>query len=537
LAVEPRRRSLSTFWNGFVAGLLALAFNFLLRLGGVAPFPPEAAINAFISIVPASIEEPAVQSLGDLAGELGLFVATLIAALVYGVLLVLFDRWAAPRLGTKKLTNLENLLLFSAIPWLLFGLVLFGVLGQGLFGTGTGYSSSPYVWAFPLTLLLVQGLYAFGAASYHPATKVAVAGTPVSSSRRSFIEKGVLGVLAVGAAIVSLTRWDSFLTGGIQPTGGSQPVDLQDAPAIFRDPRLTSLVDSEVTPNDNFYRVAIDIFDPSVDISSWSLMVDGMVGTPKKYALGDLQALPQTTEYNTFECVSNDINGNLIGNAKWTGVKLADLFADVGGVNDGAAYVVFYSVDGYSVGIPLARSQMSTSMVAYQMNDQTLPVEHGYPLRAVIPGLYGMMSAKWITRISVVGSVYSGYWQTRGWTNDAEVNTVAFVTTPSSGSQQSLSAYGGSVMVAGYAYAGDRGISKVEVSFDGGKTWETATLKNPLTTQTWALWAYDWRPQPGNYNILARATDGAGTVQTSSIAGNFPNGATGYVLVESVSVG
>jgi DMSO/TMAO reductase YedYZ molybdopterin-dependent catalytic subunit len=207
------------------------------------------------------------------------------------------------------------------------------------------------------------------------------------------------------------------------------------------------------------------------------------------------------------------------------------LFADAGGVPQGVQYVVFYSVDGYSVGIPLSRAMMSDSMVAYEMNDTTLPQKHGFPLRAVVPGLYGMMSAKWVRKIQLVNSFYSGYWQTRGWSNDGTVQTVAFIILPGQGAQQSLSQNKGSILLGGYAYAGDRGVSKVEVSTDGGSTWQSATLKQAIANNTWALWALDWHPSaPGAYTIYARATDGSEVVQTSSQTPTFPNGATGYAM-------
>ena len=201
----------------------------------------------------------------------------------------------------------------------------------------------------------------------------------------------------------------------------------------------------------------------------------------------------------------------------------------MGGVSEGAEYVVFYSVDGYSVGIPLSKAMESDSMLAYEMNSVPLPQDHGYPLRAVIPGLYGMMSAKWIRKISVVNTTYMGYWQTRGWSNVGTVQTLAFITVPSGGASQSLSANNGRVIVGGYAYAGDRGISKVEVSTDGGKTWQAAVLKPPISNDAWALWAFEWTTtQTGSVNVYARATDGTGEVQTSAQSGNFPSGATGY---------
>jgi DMSO/TMAO reductase YedYZ molybdopterin-dependent catalytic subunit len=533
------RRALTLFLLGSLAGLVALAFNFLLRLGGIAAFPPESALTAFLGVIPASIEEPMVQQFGDFAGQLGLFIATLIAAATYGVILLVYDRYGAKRAASLGIGRFEGLLALGLVPWLLFGLVLFPLGGDAFFGAASPFASSSQVWAFPLTLLLTQCVFAwvlwFG---YRPSQPVPaprrknVFGQGIrgrEASRREFIEMGVIGFFAVVGAAVGLSSLGSLFSTPVQVTGGSQPIDLQDAPAIFRDPRLASFVGSELTPVDNFYRVAIDVLDPTVAASSWSLKVDGMVNAPKSYSLQDVQALPQTSEYSTFECVSNEVNGNLISTAKWTGVKISDILADAGGVQSGSIYLVFYSVDGYSVGIPLAKAMMDDSLLAYTMNDQPLPTKHGYPLRAVIPGYYGMMSPKWINRISVVPSVYDGYWQTRGWTNNATVHTETFIAVPSA-STVSLSQNGGSIIIAGYAFAGDRGISKVEVSLDNGKTWQVAELKRPLSNLAWALWAYEWQPPAtGEYQIVARATDGNGSVQTSVVTDTFPNGATGYV--------
>jgi DMSO/TMAO reductase YedYZ molybdopterin-dependent catalytic subunit len=537
--VESRlrpRRTLFLFLGGTLAGLVALGFNFLLRLGGVAAFPPESALSAFLRVIPASIEEPMVQQLGDFAGQLGLLLATLVAAAAYGAILLIYDKYGAARASSMGLSRLEGLLALGVVPWLIFGLVLFPLDGDAIFGASSPFASAAQIWAFPFTLLLVQCVFAWTASlRYRPVLlEIAPRNEGALSQgqdlqRREFIEKGAIGILAAVVGLLSLGGIAQLFPSQLQPTGGSQPVDLQDAPAIFTDPRLASLVDSEVTPNADFYRVAIDIIDPTVNVSSWSLMVDGLVNDPRSYSIQDLQSFPQVSQYTTFECVSNKVNGNLISNAKWGGVKISDILANAGGVQPGTNYLVFYSVDGYSVGIPLAKGMMDDSMLAYSMNDQALPVAHGYPLRAVIPGLYGMMSAKWIKRISAIGSVYEGYWQTRGWTNDATIYTETFIVLPSA-STVSISQNGGSIIVAGYAFAGDRGVSKVEVSFDNGSTWQQAALKKPLSNLTWALWAYEWRPPAaGEYQVIARATDGSGQVQTSSVAGNFPNGATGYV--------
>ncbi len=533
--MRPRRAS-SVFASGFIAGAVALGFNFLLRLGGIAAFPPESAFNAFLRIVPASVEEPAVELLGDLAGQLGLFIAALVACAVYGILAWAFDAFSVGRSFFSRLGRVEVLLVLGAVLWALFGLVLFPIDGDSAFGISSAVASSGMAWAFPFTLLLVQGVFALVLSwRYAPQqTDVQLAGNPALKqdvARREFIEKGAIGALAVLAAVVGLTSVGQLFTSRLRPSGGGQPIDLQDAPAIFSDPRLTNFVDYEVTPNDDFYRVAVDIVDPTVDVSNWSLAVDGMVNAPKKYTLQDLQGLHGTSQYTTFECVSNTINGGLIGNAKWEGVKISDLLADAGGAQAGAVYVVFYGTEGYSVGIPFEKAMMDDSLLAYSMNDQPLPVKHGFPLRAVIPGLYGMMSCKWVYRVSVVGSVYRGFWQTRGWTNDATINTGTFIVEPET-SSASISQNNGSIIVAGYAFAGDRGVSKVEVSFDGGATWQEAQLKRPSSGLTWALWAYEWTPPgPGQYQVVARTTDGTGQLQSSMNTDPFPNGATGYATV------
>jgi DMSO/TMAO reductase YedYZ molybdopterin-dependent catalytic subunit len=547
---------LASLERGAFAGIVSLGFLFILRLGGLAPFPPESALEAFLRIIPESIQEPSVQTLGDFAGDLGLIVATLIAILIYGIFALILERYFAPRMLSKGASRYEKFLVYSFIPWLFFGLIVLPATGASVFGISSGVgNASTAVWLFPIALLVSNLVFGSVLSWEYSDIKIFVAGrtgTSISGSgapktresssvsRRSFLEKGAIALVALGLMVTSL---DSLLTSSSStrttpPTnsnstssGGSGAINLQDAPSIFDDPRLADLVDNEVTSNANFYRVAIDVFDPSVDISSWTLQVAGVAGNGKTYTIEELQILPVTTEYNTFECVSNTINGNLISNASWTGVKLSDLFSDAGGVPSGAQNVVFYSVDGYSVAIPISTAMNSDSIVAYEMNGATLPQRHGYPLRAVIPGLYGMMSAKWVRKIQIIDSGYMGYWQTRGWSDVGLVQTVAFVIIPGYGAQASLSQNKGTILLGGYAYAGARGISKVEVSTDNGQTWQTATLKPEIASNTWRLWAFAWTPpKTGNYSIFARATDGTGALQTSIETDTFPLGATGYAM-------
>lgn len=528
-------------------GILAVLFGFILRLASLAPFPPEAATEALISVIPASIEEPAVQSLGDFAGLLTLFGASIFLVAVYGILGIIFEKYVEPEKRLGFLSRLERALLLSIVPWLVIGLLVFPLTGYSIFGQSSAFASPDTIWIFPISLLLSQLLFGLSISTGptqlpQPANSSAESDELLkrapwtSVTRRAFLDRSAIIGSAVVLGLVSAGRLFSALAASTMPGSGGTPVDLKDAPPIFSDPRLQSLVDSEVTSNSSFYRVAIDLFDPSVSSAYWSLALSGAVANPKRYNLTQLQALPSMDMYDTFLCVSNLVNGNLVGNAKWTGLKISDLIADAGGLLPGAQYIVFYSVDGYSVGLPVSKATAPDSILAYKMNDATLPVKHGYPLRAVIPGLYGMMSAKWINEIRVVNSAYDGYWQTRGWTNDATVNTQSFIMVPSNGSSVSLSASNGSVILGGVAYAGERGISNVEVSVDEGSTWTPAVLKNPLSTATWRLWALDWHPSStGSYNIYVRSTDGTGQTQTSTATDTYPNGATGYAMI-NVSV-
>jgi hypothetical protein len=183
---------------------------------------------------------------------------------------------------------------------------------------------------------------------------------------------------------------------------------------------------------------------------------------------------------------------------------------------------------------------MDGTILAYEMNGVALPTEHGFPVRAIVPGLYGMMNAKWITDIELVDMVYEGFWQRRGWANNAKYQTHSKIVFPGDALRNrfeelstNAATIGSKSPIAGVAFAGDRGISKVEVSTDGGNTWQSASIKDPLSSNSWVLWALDWIPQnKGKYNIVVRATDKAGNMQAAEIRDNYPNGAAGYHSVE-----
>ena len=246
--------------------------------------------------------------------------------------------------------------------------------------------------------------------------------------------------------------------------------------------------------------------------------------------------MPSIEEYVTLACISNIIGGELISTALWKGVRLKDIL-ERAKTGPNVKYIVFRCADGYDVGIPLERGLLDSTILAYEMNRAPLNNKHGFPVRAIVPGLYGMMNPKWITEIELVDKVYEGYWQRNGWDNNAEYNTGSSIVIPGNapirnrfrGLNETQTSSDERIPIAGIAFGGDRGISKVEVSLDGGNTWKTAQIKDPLSKYTWVLWTGGYIP-PGvdNYKIVVRATDKFGKTQTSEMNKPFPNGSTGY---------
>lgn len=281
----------------------------------------------------------------------------------------------------------------------------------------------------------------------------------------------------------------------------------------------------EVTPNDRFYVVSKNPpgFDPKLDADRWMLEVAGLVGRPLKLGYRQLRALPAVEQLQTLECISNEVGGDLISNAKWKGVRLRDLLEQAGGTGAKAVKVAFRCADGYTEAIPVADALNPTTLLAYEMNGEPLPPAHGYPVRLLVPGLFGMKNPKWITRIEVVDYDFQGYWERSGWSDEAVVKTMSkFTTTPRSAGLEE-------VPLGGVAYTGDRGVREVDVSTDGGKTWAKAEVKSPLGPFTWVLWAALWKPTaPGEYTLKVRAKDGGGVVQIAKEAPTLPDGASGY---------
>jgi DMSO/TMAO reductase YedYZ molybdopterin-dependent catalytic subunit len=348
---------------------------------------------------------------------------------------------------------------------------------------------------------------------------------------------GALGLLAVGLAFRQLSGGGIGDRGGkplLRPSGAAplRPVNVppdgpEDAPF-----RSIAGLTPEITPNHRHYVVDESIIDPDVDQASWKLRVDGMVSKPFTIGYGELLSIPAIEQFVTMQCISNEVGGNLVGTAKWTGVPLAALLDRAGGVPARAVRVVFHAVGGYTDSLPVAKATDGMTVVAYGMNDRTLPRAHGYPARIIAPGIYGMKSVKWLQRIEVVDYDYKGYWAAgAGWDNIAIIKTASRIDVPAE-----LAAVKGDAMVAGVAWAGERGIQRVEVSFDGGRTWTPATLRRKLSRTGWRQWRLPWRPATsGKTELVVRAVDGQGALQIQTPEAPFPSGSSGYERVEVVT--
>jgi DMSO/TMAO reductase YedYZ molybdopterin-dependent catalytic subunit len=292
-------------------------------------------------------------------------------------------------------------------------------------------------------------------------------------------------------------------------------------------PNLTPIVE----PTEDFYRIDTALLVPSVDTATWTLRIHGLVDRETTLTWAQLIALPMFEQYVTLACVSNEVGGKLVGNAKWTGVRLRDVL-DIAGVQASATQLVGRSVDGFTAGMPTAwvMDPSREPMIALKMNDEPLPRNHGYPARLVVPGLYGYVSAtKWLTELELTTlEGFNGYWVPLGWAKEAPILTQSRIDTPRGG------VAGGTVPIAGIAWAPDRGISKVEVSIDG--QWREARLSKPISDATWVQWVTDWTTTPGSHTIQVRATDGDGVVQEERSSPPVPDGARGWHTV-SVNIG
>jgi DMSO/TMAO reductase YedYZ molybdopterin-dependent catalytic subunit len=349
-------------------------------------------------------------------------------------------------------------------------------------------------------------------------------GQPAALERRWFLGLASgAAVVAAGSALWARAIVREMASAAREAVGLPRPRDPAaplPAAASVDVPGITPIV----TPNGDFYRIDTAFVTPRIDPQEWTLTVHGHVEEPVTLTYGDLLAMPMVERYVTLACVSNEVGGDLVGNAKWLGVPLADVLA-LARPTEEAQQVVGRSVDGFTAGFPIElASDGRDALVAVGMNDEPLPFAHGFPARLVVEGVYGYVSAtKWLAQVELTTwDGFDGYWIPRGWAKEAPIKTQSRIDVPRRGRVPA-----GPTVVAGVAWAQGRGISVVEVRVDGG-AWQRCELSAPISDATWRQWRTTVDLAPGEHVIEARATDGDGVPQTSEYAPPAPDGATGY---------
>ena len=337
-----------------------------------------------------------------------------------------------------------------------------------------------------------------------------------NDGRRRFL--ALLG-LAAGALVLgggALRRLVESLPMG--SVSADVAAGIPDDPGFRPVPGLTPAV----TSHEDHYVVDVNIDPPRIEDAGWRLHVHGSVERPLSLSLDDLRAMTTVEELAMLSCISNTVGGGLTGNARWTGVRLADLL-DRAHTRTSAAAVRAAAADGYEDTIPIGRVRRPEVLVAIAMDGLLLPTEHGRPARLIVPGLYGMKNVKWLTELEVLDTMENGYWEERGWGLRAETRTESRIDVP--GDHDVVPS---SFTAAGVAWAGDRRISRVEVSLDEGRSWRPAQLERELGPFSWRRWQIPLRVEPGTHPLTVRAYDGAGGVQDAERRPPHPSGASGY---------
>ena len=354
-----------------------------------------------------------------------------------------------------------------------------------------------------------------------------------SIGRRGFFKLLGLGTLGLGFGV---SIFDTiFAASGV--SGAETAEETKHRLKIIGTVDFMGFRAKEITPNQEFYITTYSPEVPEINASKHSLRIEGLVGKPSVFTMADLDALKDKKEFVTLQCIGNPVGGDSIGNALWEGVTFKRVL-DLAQPGSGIVKAALFGEDGYSDSIPYDLAQSDDVFLAWTMNGEPLPKQHGHPLRLIVPGIYGMKNVKWISKVELVNYNFEGYWEKKGWSDEAVIPVRSQILMPMSGKSVPLGKY----MVGGVAFGGRYGISKVQVSLDGGKNWSDAQMKPPLSKWAWSLWEYDWTPQrKGGYKIAVRGFDRSGKAQESTsllgkVTGSFPSGAKGIHRVDMTVV-
>ncbi|WP_336002351.1 molybdopterin-dependent oxidoreductase [Halorientalis halophila] len=478
--------ALPTLLVGLCAGLTAVVGSY--AAAGFTPAFVLSPITAWLTAtIPNAVTNTVIETLGSLGQQLNLATAVALTVTAVGALAV-----AALVVG-RRLRN-------RALP-----VVLTGVGTWGFVAVATGEPLLALGAALPPAVVVLVAVAA-------PSLS---ASRPVDSRRRQLLA-GSLSLVgfALGGYAVGQRR---------TPTLGGEsldPSDRRERLLAAAEAQSFSLEGAEPLVSDNFYTVDVANVDPTLDESDWTLTITGEVAEEVTLDYEDLTAMESVDRFETLRCVGESLNGQKMDTALWTGAPLRDLVERAGPKGD-CECVRLRAADDYYQVFPI--DALEDSLLAYGMNGDALPRGHGYPVRALIPGHWGEIQVKWLTEIEVLDRDADGYWEERGWHGTGPVETVAKLHSVSDLAD-------GRKQVGGHAYAGTRGIDRVEVSTDGGSTWNEAELTDPLEgISVWRQWRYRYDPPSGEHEVVVRAIDGEGNRQPREERDAFPSGATGWV--------
>ena len=538
-------------WAGALAGLAAAAAALgagELVVGIVGDDDPSlvAAVGAeFIDRFAASLKDIAVELFGT-NDKVALVVGIVIMSMLFGALLGV--------VAVKRF-------LVAALGFVAFGLVGFAAyradeLGRPATGlvasvvaAGVGVATLRWlfwIWAHPPSTVAAMSM-GRGAGDAERVTSSDAAtvddgvlsggrliGAPRSSmdprevARRTFLAAVAAAGVAAGAVALLGRRMAGRGASEAARLEVVLPASGDPAPTVSQ-PFTVEEVSTYITPNEDFYRIDTALTIPQVSLDDWKLDFTGSIDNPFSISYQELLDMDPVEHAVTIACVSNEVGGNLVGNAVWRGVPLAALLERAGvpeGLQGPEGQLVGRSLDGWAAGFPMdVALDGRTALVAYAMNGEPLPVRHGFPARLIVAGLYGYVSAtKWLAAVEVTRwDDFDGYWIPRGWAKEGPIKTMSRIDVPRPGADLAE----GPVTVGGVAWAPTRGIARVEVQVDEGD-WQECELGRVQSNDTWVQWRYRWQAEPGEHRIAVRATDGTGEVQTSEVASPAPDGASGW---------
>ncbi|HLY21777.1 MAG TPA: molybdopterin-dependent oxidoreductase [bacterium] len=515
----PAGGSAHGFGTGAAAGAAATLVLFAFRFATGSPTPVEALAERLVRLLPYPVFAFILAALQHFAKPLGFVIAVATSLIGFGVGGMLYvravgeTRWPRPFLGLAA----------AAVTWVSLTYIVLPIIeGQVLGVPLTTVISAP---ALPMAIgSLVYGFFLATLNRPKPVgirTDRRISGLETAAlramSRRDLFRRSALILLVAAAASRLGLRSEVVGARVAAVASGAAAV----ASAVLR---LIKGMPPEVTPNGRFYQVSKNYpFDPTVDVAKWSLQVKGLVAKPLTLPYAEfVRSAPSVERYQTLECISNEVGGDLIGNARWKGIRVRDILA-LTEIRPGSTAIVWHSADGYFESVPLAVALDPESLLAYEMNGAPLPQQHGAPVRVLLPNRYGTKQPKWLTGIEAANSEVTGYWE--HWQHQ-RFGTQAIVKTSSAFSVEVTD--GGVVRFGGWAFAGSRGIARVELSADRGETWFQAAVKDGLAANTWQFWSAEWTPPaPGEYALQVRAVDGSGMMQRGSLR-RLPDGAEGY---------